>query len=174
MHLNAHWHSPFTSSEKKSWSLLKNWNWFLRMMRAEWKANKWMNEKCECHLVGLQQRLFVICLMLVCMLQANEMTFPIDWIRNQSAWWNDTSWLINREMHLKMGIDLTETPPFAPKCHFTFSSLVHVVFRTHFASLVMLVFYEKTMQFEMIFHCIIFSLIFIFINTRSLFMLMIL
>lgn len=46
------------------------------------KANKWMNEwECECHLVGLQQRFVVICLMLVCMLQANEMTFPIDWIQ---------------------------------------------------------------------------------------------
>lgn len=27
----------------------------------------------------------------------NGMTFAIDSIRNQSSWWNDTSWLINHE-----------------------------------------------------------------------------
>lgn len=112
--------------------------------------------------------LFVWCLC-VCYKQTKWLSQSIEF-KNQSAWWNDTSWLINREMHSKWKSTLDknihgtqisilfETPPSA--CRNGISHFQHShTFRAHFASFSVLVFLSENYAVEMIFYCIIFSLI---------------
>lgn len=88
----VHWHSSLSHNWAESQSLLKieNEKQFHECAAGMKSDNEWMNDEC-CVFVGLLLGTFDVEIS-----TEQNYSFPIDRSANQSAWWNDTSWLINR------------------------------------------------------------------------------